>query len=358
MLAGVSRVITLASLLSVAGCSIGLSGLESDAGGAEDGSSTTMPPNADSGVMSHGTGPSTGDAASAAEGGGGSPPPCGGPGNPCTAVPAGWALVAFASAQSSPCPPGFDSAPASDLVEGAAPGASACTCGACGVTTPPSCASGAVAGYFDYSATAAAGTCYLPDTMPLLSNDPPGACLSDVHQGGYTTFDVRYNAPAPTGGVCSTPGVPNAAALTYGAHDRVCAANDVAAMNCSGTSCDPNLTAPYEACIAAPGNVACPPGPYTVAHAVGFSGSFDCADCACKITSTCSGTLTLYSDANCQKGAYPIATGVCVDVTSAASFETYQYKANAPTKVSCQAGAAGAPQNVALADPETVCCAK
>jgi len=356
MLAGVSRVITLASLLSIAGCTVGLSGLESDAGGAEDGSSMTMPPDMDSGATSHDAGPLTGDAARPPEDGGG-PNPCGAPGNPCPAVPAGWALVAFAPAQSSPCPPGFESAPASDLVEGPA-AASACSCGACTVTTPPSCASGAVAGYFDYNATVYAGTCYMPDQMPLLSNDPPGACLSDVYQGTYTTFDVRYNAPAPTGGVCSAPAVPNSGALTYSARDRVCTPNDVAAMNCSGTSCHPNLTGAYEACIVAPGNVACPPGPYSVAHAVGSSGSFACADCGCTITSTCSGTLTLYSDAKCQKGAYPIATGVCVGVSSSATFEAYEYKSDPPTKVSCQAGAPAPAQNVALVGPETVCCAK
>jgi hypothetical protein len=129
-------------------------------------------------------------------------------------------------------------------------------------------------------------------------------------------------------------------------------------MNCAGTSCHPNLTGSYEACIVAPGDVACPPGPYTVARAVGSSGSFTCADCACKITSTCSGTLTLYSDANCQKGAYPIATGVCVGVSSSATFEAYEYKADPPAKVSCQAAAPAAAQNVALVEPETVCCAK
>jgi hypothetical protein len=225
------------------------------------------------------------------------------------------------------------------------------------VTTPPSCATGALSGYYDYNTTAYAGTCYAPDEMPLLSNDPPGTCLTDVHQGPYTTFDVRYNAPAPTGGVCSAPGVPNSGALTYSARDRVCAPNNVAAMNCSGTSCSPSLTASYEACIVAPGNVACPPGPYTVAHEVGSSGSFSCADCACKITSTCSGTLTLYTDTNCQKGAYPIATGVCVDASGSGTFEAYEYKASPPTKVSCQAGAPGA-GNIALVDPETVCCAK
>jgi hypothetical protein len=351
------RGIVVAGALLAAGCSLDLDGLE----GADAGSPATAEPEAGAAHEAGGavqptdSGFSDTGSSSGSSGGGDAMGPTGCANGACSGAPAGWSLVAFASTQASPCPPGFDSAAPTNLVEGPT-AAGACSCGACAVTTPPSCAAGELSGYYDYNTTVYAGTCYMPDTTPVLMNDPPGACATDIYQGSYATFDVRYNAPPLSGGACSAPGTQNSGALTYAARDRVCAPNDPHATNCSGGTCQPGLTGSYAACVAAPGAMPCPPG-YPVAHAVGSSGSFSCADCACTIKGTCTGTVTLYTDTACNKGGYAISTNVCVSVSSVGSYKAYQYTPDPPAGVTCQAAAPGAAQNVALVDEQTVCCA-
>jgi hypothetical protein len=277
---------------------------------------------------------------------------------PCVVVPGGWTLVAFAPTQAAACPAGFDAAPAVDVVEG--PDASGgCSCATCSVTTPPSCASGEVMGFYDSKRTAGEGMCGMPDTMPILSNDPPGACLTDVYQGSYATFDVQYDAPAPTGGACRAPGVADSTAITYAARSRTCSANDAQATGCTGDVCHPTLPAGYAACIAAPGAQPCPQGPLGVQHVVGTSATFACGDCGCTTTATCAGTLTLFTDTKCKGGANPLAANTCTAIAATgATYEAYEYDGGAPTGVACQTGAAGAAQDVTLAGEQTLCCAQ
>jgi hypothetical protein len=274
---------------------------------------------------------------------------------PCVVVPSGWTLVAFAPAQNAACPAGFDTTASQDLFEGPGTGAGACSCSGCSVKQD-ACGAGSIAVHYDTDSSQTCGTVANPSP---LSNSPPGACLTDIFQGSYAIYDVQYTAPPPSGGSCSAPAVPNGNAVTYAAKDRICQLNDPQAASCANGICKPVLSGSYAACIASPGHVACPPGPLSVAHDVGSSASFTCADCACSIISgTCSGTLTLYTDTGCKSGGYPIATDVCVAVSSRSSFKAYQYAGAAPTGVTCQAGAPGAAQNVALTGEQTICCAQ
>jgi hypothetical protein len=274
----------------------------------------------------------------------------------CVVVPGGWTLVAFAPNQASACPAGFDSAPSTDVVEG--PDASAaCSCGTCSVTTMPSCSVGAVDGFYDYRAAVTGGTCDMPDTTPTLANSGPGACNTDVYSGDYSAFDVEYVGPPASGGVCSAPTTPEAAALTYASKDRTCAPDSPQAANCVGDVCRPTLPPSYGACIAAAGVQACPQGPLGVQHIVGASASFTCAACGCTISSTCAGTITLYTDMGCSTGAKSIPSGDCVAITSKVTYESYKFAGGAPTDVTCRnAGATGPGQGVTLADEETLCC--
>jgi hypothetical protein len=272
---------------------------------------------------------------------------------PCVAVPSGWTLVAFAPAQSAACPAGFDAAPSQDVFEGPN-AATACSCGGCTVTQDPTCAAGSIAVHFDSDSSQTCGSVANPSP---LSNSPAGTCLTDIYQGSYAIYDVQYTAPAPSGGVCSAPGVPNGNAVTYASKDRICQLNDPQAASCANGACKPVLSGSYVACIASPGHVACPAGPLSVAHDVGSSASFTCADCACSIAATCSGTLTLYSDSSCNATGVSVATGVCTGV-SRASVKAYKYVGAAPMGVGCMAGAPGGAQNVALSGEQTICCAQ
>ena len=367
MLPGVRRAAGLVCIALVTGCTLGLGGLgaptgdgetgENDAANAfdanpgDDASRPVKPgPRPDSGPAPVPRDASTPDAAKVDP----TPPAaCANAAGPCFAVPSGWALVAFAPAQTTPCPVGYTSAPSQDVLGG--PNAdAACGCGACSVTQPPTCGAGAVNVTYDQDFS---GSCDMVAMPSPLGNAPAGSCGTDIYQGSYASYDVRYQAPAPSGGACTSAGVPKGGAVTYGSHDRVCLPDDPQA-SCDGGICRPSVSGTYAACIAAPGDVACPPGPLQVQHEVGTSASVDCADCECTVTGTCSGTLTLYTDTACKKGPYAISTNVCVSVSSMATYRAYVYTGAAPKAVSCQASPASAAQNVALADPQTICCAQ
>ncbi len=282
------------------------------------------------------------------------PDPCSKSAAGCVAVPAGWTLVAFAPSQTSSCPTGFDASPSQDLVEGPT-AASACTCGACSVSQPPTCAAGSIAVNYD---SVSVGVCDKKANPSPLGNSPAGSCGTDLFVGDYSSYVIEYVAPPPSGGACTAQGVPTTSAVMYASRDRVCLPDSAKAASCDGGTCHPALSGPYEACIAAPGDVACPAGPLSVQHEVGTSGAVACPACACSVTATCSGTLTLYTDTACKKAPYAISTGVCVGISSAATYHAYEYTAGSPTNIACQAGAPSAAQSATLAGPQTICCAQ
>lgn len=281
---------------------------------------------------------------------------CGTDSSACVDVPSGWTLVAFASAQSSACPAGF-TGKSTDLVEGPTTGAGACGCGACTVTSPPTCNSGSVPVHYD-NITSGAGTCSLvatPGTGPLMNS--AGSCGTDLYQGSYGGFDVSYASPPPAGGACTAPGVASGGGVTYAAQDRACSA-DGSLASCNGSLCSPSIASPFKACIMATGAAPCPTGPMSVRHAVGTSASLTCADCSCSIAADCSGTVTLYTDSSCTKGPYAVpADGSCNPIyKQKASYNSYIYAGGSPRSVVCSASIPAAP-SVALVNPATICCA-
>jgi hypothetical protein len=278
----------------------------------------------------------------------------GGSGPSCLAVPAGWSLVAFSASQAAPCPAGFDTR--GDVVEGPS-AAGACGCGACSVTTPPTCTSGPLPVSYDYDTTPTAGTCYMTASPSPLSNSPPGACLTDIYQGDYSSYDARYDAPPASGGACAAPGVSNSGGVMYAGRDRVCESSSPASAGCMGNVCRPMVSGGYQACVAIAGEAACPPGPLAVAHYVGASAAATCPDCGCAVTATCSGTITLYTDAACKKAGTSLATGVCKFVGNQA-YKAYVYAGGSPQKVACQATPSSAGPVVSLVSETTVCCAQ
>ena len=368
MLPSVRRAASLGALLLGAGCTLGLQGTGAapgdDASTSPSGSDASdgQEPDSDSGMgpgghaptdagvaSSDGSNPGTGDS------GGPASTVCpGGPGASCVVVPAGWSLVAFSASQSAPCPSGFDSS--GDVIEGPA-AAGACSCAACSVTTPPTCNSGPLPVSYDYDTTAAAGTCYMTASPSPLSNSPAGACLTDIYQGDYSTYDARYDAPPASGGACAAPGVSNAGAVTYAARDRICESSSPASAGCTGNVCRPMVSGGYQACVAIAGEAACPPGPLSVAHRIGASATATCPDCGCTVTAACSGTITLYTDTSCKKGGTSLATGVCQFVGDEA-YKAYVYVGGSPQKVACQAMPSSSGPVVSLVSETTVCCAQ
>jgi hypothetical protein len=196
-----------------------------------------------------------------------------------------------------------------------------------------------------------------------LSNSPAGSCLTDVYQGDYRTFDIEYVPSPPTGGSCTAPSMAQNGNVTFSAQVRTCAVADAQAAGCNGNVCSPGALGTYQACITAPGNVACPPNFSSERHVVGTGASFTCSSCACSVTGgQCSGTVTLYSDMMCNNSPLAVpANGSCNRITNlttkpASSYNSYIYTGGSPHNVTCMASGSSSPQNVALVNQATVCC--
>ena len=270
----------------------------------------------------------------------------------CSAIPSGWTLVAFAANQGTPCPSGF--AEPTNLVEGPNT-ASACACGACSIGTQPTCTAGAVASFFDVHNLLGPNTCGSAGTPPSLSNDPVGACDTDLFKGDYSTFDLEYLAPGPSGGQCASAGQPTGN-LSYASQETLCAPIVAQAAGC----CVPSLAAPYGACVAQSGSVSCPAGtPFTEQHVVGTSVALTCTACGCSATAECGGRVALFTDSSCTQGEFDVgADGACHPGPGGlgTAFNSYQYVANIPTNVACAATGSSSAANVTLTDQQTICC--
>ena len=189
-------------------------------------------------------------------------------------------------------------------------------------------------------------------------NDPPGSCGTDLYQGSYADFDISYESPPPTGGVCTSPGAATGSGITYTAHERACTPTAAEASGCSAGGCKVTVPTPYSACVVATGNVACPSGPFSVAHSVGTSASASCDACSCAVSSTCQGTVTLYTDSACKKTpSYSVTADDHCDpiYMQRASYNSYIYTGGAPKNLACT-GSGPAVQGVSLVAPQTICC--
>lgn len=358
----------------VAGCGLDQGGLEQAPGsqnpGSEDGAAGTDV--TDDAATRDGDSTYSGDASAgsaeaslpvnvtppddASQSGDAAPTGCGA--NTCGAVPSGWTLVAFAGVRSSACPAGFTKQ-STDIVQASPSSLASCSCGACTVTSQPTCDSGSVPVHYDNVPGAGAGSCSLvasPGTGPL-ANSPPGSCGTDLYQGSYAAYDISYASPAAAGASCTAQASP-AGPLTTTA-ERVCAADNSQSSTCDAHGCPENVAAPFKVCIMAMGSMSCPAGPLSVRNEVGTSGSSSCPACSCSVTASCSGTLTLYTDKACTTSPYSVpADGSCNAVyKQKASYGSYIYSGGSPTNVSCTASSSAGASSADLVNPATICCA-
>ena len=107
-----------------------------------------------------------------------------------------------------------------------------------------------------------------------------------------------------------------------------------------------------KACIAAPGNVACPPGTPTK-HLVGADFDLVCPPCGCSVVSaTCGGTMDFYPQANCNGTPITLAVGVC-KATNGASIQSTKWKGIIASQ---QCATVAKPATTTLTAAQTVCC--
>jgi hypothetical protein len=292
-------------------------------------------------------------------------------GGTCVVVPPGWSIVAFAGDRTQPCPADFSGGP-NDVVE-APNAANACSCGACAVTSQPSCDQGTIGatygtstgGGFGGFGGSGGGTATCTTAGTALALDPGGDCLpypSPSGQGPNAFDAVEYTPPAPAGGSCSSQGVGDPSQITYGAEERLCTAGASVTQACStGQPCSAGVDGDYRVCIMMPGApVGCPAGsPFSTPHWVGGPANLACSDCGCAIgADTCSGTLNTFRDNTCQTMDTTFRVdGSCQSSFSAMNATSYTFVADA-MNASCSATGTSSATNVALTSPATICCAQ
>ncbi len=275
--------------------------------------------------------------------------------NGCITIPGGWSLVAVETTQADACPTGFAGTAPNNVVETPTVPASACGCGACDVTTPPSCAAVPVNVYYD-GFGCLQGQCGCAGQPAQNANAHAGMCNTDLYTGGTTGFDFRF-APGPaTGGACSAPVAELTQNVTYAGHERVCVQDSPTSGNCSGDQCTPGFAAPYRACISQSGHQTCP-AVFTTAHYVGNAASYTCAACGCAPEAKCDGTMTYYTDTMCSAGAKAFtADGTSCAASGGSMYGSYEFAGTLATSSTTCTLTAGAPSNVALTNELTVCC--
>ncbi len=266
-------------------------------------------------------------------------PDCGCP----TAVTAGWTRVGLAPTPATTCPTGYVPF---DGIENPTAQASACACGTCAITTPPSCASGAIVNTIDNSS----GTAMCNNTGVTAPNTTAGACLS---WGGNVSLakHIQSTPPAATGGACASTGVANRGGVVSSAA-RECTP--------SGTACEATLCgagAGVSECIAKDGDQACPAGPFVTKHLVGGDFTLACSACGCAASATCKGTLVIATDNACtQNTVNLVVDGTCRAPSSiGGSYGFYEYVGVVNTQACSASGTSAATVGV-TATPRTICC--
>lgn len=248
----------------------------------------------------------------------------------CGAAPTGAKHVGLVD-RAIPCPPGWTQ---TDVVE--AGGADGCTC-SCAVGAKPTCpGNGAIT--TAYGGTAACGSTGL--TLTSAGTDVCG----NLGVTGSTNKFFKGTAPAPIGGTCTPtaktdkPGVQR--------NRRLCEPK-------AGSCLSPICTTPFLECVEVAG--ACPAG-FPNARTVGSDFTLTCPACTCGLSSSCSGTLTLYKDPDCKGPTTALnVDGTCTSTTDGVTVTSFKYKPDAAT-ASCAPSFVAAPGTRTFILPRQLCC--
>jgi hypothetical protein len=327
-------VATLSALACLTAAACGYTGEGTLADGLDpDGALITNGGEAGSSGNAGGDGAAPGDGAPLPATDGSPPPTCATPTCTLPTAPAGWQLVLLESSRADVCPAGFDSV---DSIESPVAAANACTCAAC-VTTGTNCSTGPIPTAYDNGG----GAC---GTTGASCQTNAGNCNE---QNGNFGQDARIDPPTAVRGTCTSASVSNRANVATDAR-RVCTRQ---ASTCSDRAC--GAPASMKACIAAPGDVACPAGGPTTKHVLGSDFTLACAGCGCSIsTATCGGELDFYPQGMCNGNPVKLTVGVCTG-TGGAGFQSTKWKPVIASEVCATVpGAATTP----LTGPQTICC--
>jgi len=251
-------------------------------------------------------------------------------------VPDGFTVVTSVDAKAS-CPNGFAQ---HDAVVNPTAEASACSCN-CNITQQPDCTKGAINRSLDYMNQP---QCNQGATQVNVMGAGCAQLPNPIQTSGW-----HYSATMTPGpGVCSWDAKVDTSKVG-GTAVRTCEPPS----SCPGAACGGNV------CVSKAGDVACPSA-FPKKQLVGKA-SVECSACAgaCAVEGACSGTLSFFTDGQCQQGKrdFPV-DGTCNGNNNMAGlYYSFQYTGSA--KGAKCAGAAPASTPTAKIDQATtVCCQK
>jgi hypothetical protein len=340
--------VVVALVAGATGCGLDMRGLGGAAPG--DASTTTdapLPVGADGGSgSSGGPGDDGGSGSGGTDSGGGeseaSTPDA--DASACVAsLPSGWSLVAYETSRAT-CPGGYGP---HDAIAGATPGAGACVCN-CTVATQPSCTQGTLVTQWS-STGASPGPCVNAGVQMPVS----GSGCTNLPAAGQLAQGFSASPFASTGGACTAAVHADPSKVAKDAV-RTCAVPQSAAdAVCSGSP-----PAGFSACIAAPGDVPCPAGPFAVRTVIQDDVELVCAACgACSVSAACANAqVKFYSDPQCGTVVTQLpCNATCVDTGAASSKQVAAFEYTAQVQASCQASPSGA-ASLNPVKPQTLCC--
>jgi hypothetical protein len=262
-------------------------------------------------------------------------------------APGGWSFVAFAPST----PPSVTACPTSlqttsvDVDPIDTPANCSCTCD---VGTPPTC-TGMVSTKFGTNGTCPTGGGSAPadascGTVP-------------VSVGAY----MQASNPAGSGGSCvanPSTDVPSPGSTA----GEICSGQHAFGAGCSTGLVCALVPAPFSACVAKNGQVACPAqSPYTTVHYAGqLNDTRSCTNCQCGGTPMCGLTWSFYNSPKCNANAALVLTpnGTCQATGAQATAYVSNMLTGDPATATCSPpNAQPMPTGqVALNAEQTVCC--
>lgn len=248
----------------------------------------------------------------------------------CGAVPTGAKHVGLVD-RAIPCPAGYVQ---TDVVEATA--GDGCTC-SCAVGAKPTCpGNGSIA--TAYGGTAACGSTGLTLTSPATDT------CGDLGVTGSTAKFFKGTAPPPIGGTCTPTTKVDKAGVQR--NRRLCEPK-------AGTCQAPICNTPFLECVEVAG--ACPAA-FPNARTVGTDFALTCPACACGLSASCSGTLTLYKDADCKGPTTTLTVdGTCIATTDGVTVSSFKYKPS-PATTACTPSYTGVPGSRTFVLPRQLCC--
>jgi hypothetical protein len=205
----------------------------------------------------------------------------------------------------------------------------------------------------------------LCNTLPMSADVPGVGCIDLIPNlnGGYQSVRGGPPMPALAGSCQALGGAADVRPPAFADAALLCGASVLGHCS-SGDVCAPAPADPFRAklCIAQGGDVACPPGPYTLASTVyaSIDDTRGCTSCACSGPQgvDCSGITVFYSDDACTdvlgQATHDGNPNDCSPLAPNQGIGSVEYMPTAPG--TCSPGGGAATGSAVPAMPVTVCC--